>query len=495
MCPSVPTLDISPATKRGWTFMMHLSILLLFILLRAMSAQFPRQCATVDALTRGECCPDLSPVVIPGTDRCGLSSGRGECVQVMADSRPHGPQYMHDGRDDREEWPLRFFNRTCRCNRNFYGYNCGSCQPGWSGPACDHPTQIVRRNLLDLNDEERSRFLRVLQQAKNTVHPDIVIATRRREEIMGPGGNTPQFENVTIYNYFVWSHYYSVRKTFLGPGQQSFGGIDFSHEGPAFLTWHRYHLLQLERDMQDMIQDPSFALPYWNFATGRNTCDICTDDLMGARSNFDASLISPNSIFSQWNVLCENIDDYDTLGTICNSYSNPSGKYDPAVRSLHNLAHLFLNGTGGQTHLSPNDPIFVLLHTFTDALFDEWLRRHNHDISIYPLENAPIGHNRQYNMVPFWPPVTNNEMFVTAPENLGYSYDIQWPTRALQITEIISIAIVAALILVAIVFVSATCIVYARRKRDEFHQPLLTDQYQSYSDDYDSIPTPSQSVV
>lgn len=70
---------------------------------------------------------------------------------------------------------------------------------------------------------------------------------------------------------------------------------------------------------QDMLQDPSFALPYWNFATGRNTCDICTDDLMGARSNFDASLLSPNSLFSQWRVLCEDLENYDTLGTICNS--------------------------------------------------------------------------------------------------------------------------------------------------------------------------------
>lgn len=68
-----------------------------------------------------------------------------------------------------------------------------------------------------------------------------------------------------------------------------------------------------------MLGDPTFALPYWNFAIGGNECDICTDDLMGARSSFETSSISPNSVFSQWRVICESVNDYDTLGTICNS--------------------------------------------------------------------------------------------------------------------------------------------------------------------------------
>lgn len=83
----------------------------------------------------------------------------------------------------------------------------------------------------------------------------------------------------------------------------------------------------------------------------------------------DTAFVVPNfgkSVFS-----------FDGFVALCFlGYSAPQGMYDPVIRSLHNLAHLFLNGTGGQTHLSPNDPIFVLLHTFTDAVFDEWFRRH-----------------------------------------------------------------------------------------------------------------------
>ncbi|CAL8328698.1 unnamed protein product [Lota lota] len=519
------------------TLWFHLVSCVQVHILKCVSAQFPRECVSVAGLQSGRCCP--SPAGLAG-DECGSGTGRGQCVSIAADTRRHGPQYPHEGRDDRERWPLRFFNRTCQCSGNFSGYNCGGCRHGLTGTNCDQRISVVRRNVLQMSSAEKQAFVNALDQAKRTVHPDLVICTRRYPEVLGPDGTEPQFENITIYNYFVWSHYYSVHKTYLGPGQASFGGVDFSHQGPGFLTWHRFHLLQLERDMQAMLGDQGFALPYWNFAIGGSECDICTDDLLGARSGSDSSALSPNSVFSRWRGVCEGLDDYETLGTVCNStesspirrnpagnaarpmvqrlpqpqdvvdclelntfdtppyystssgsfrnsvegYSAPKGMYDPVVRSLHNLAHLFLNGTGGQTHLSPNDPIFVLLHTFTDAIFDEWLRRHSPGLLVYPEEDAPIGHNSRFNMVPFWPPVTNVQMFVSAPESLGYSYEVEWPTREYSLFDILTMAIVAGVLVTATVCGVIACAAHARSYRSaEVLVPLLGATFRRYSED------------
>lgn len=189
-------------------------------------AQFPRECVTPEGLRSGQCCP--SPTGAAG-DECGSSVGRGQCVAIAADNRRHGPQYPYDGQDDRERWPLRFFNRTCQCNGNFTGYNCGRCRHGLTGSNCDqrvsvgkrvksgwrnlrclfspfefhsasnrfektqiflssHMTSctfviisstVVRKNIMLMSSSEKQAFVNALDQAKRTIHPDLLICTRR----------------------------------------------------------------------------------------------------------------------------------------------------------------------------------------------------------------------------------------------------------------------------------------------------------------------------
>ncbi|XP_076832304.1 LOW QUALITY PROTEIN: tyrosinase [Brachyhypopomus gauderio] len=446
--------------------------LTLFIiqLARLSRQQFPRACATPEALQNKQCCP-----VWPGDGSvCGARSGRGFCQDVTVSDLPNGPQYPHSDVDDRERWPLVFYNRTCRCAGNFMGYNCAECKFGYFGFNCAERRESVRKNILQVSVADRRRFISYINLAKNTISSDFVIATGTYAQMNN--GTNPMFADVTVYDLFVWMHYYVSRDALLGGPNNVWEDVDFAHEAAAFLPWHRVFLLLWEHEIRKLTGDFNFTIPYWDWRDAQG-CQVCTDELMGARHPLEPSLISPGSVFSSWKVICTRPQDYNTQEVLCDGkpegplLRNPGNQDRGRMRQLptaaevefvvglrdyetgsldrhsnmsfrntlegfaspqtgiavtgqstmHNALHIYMNGTMSSVQGSANDPIFLLHHAFIDSIFEQWLRRHQPPRTHYPESNAPIGHNDGYYMVPFIPLYRNGDYFLTT-KALGYEY-------------------------------------------------------------------------
>ncbi|XP_041734044.1 tyrosinase [Coregonus clupeaformis] len=448
-----------------------LGSLLQLLLLRPCVGQFPRPCANTEALRTKQCCP----VWEGDGSACGATSGRGFCQDVMVSEEPHGPQYPHTGIDDRERWPLAFYNRTCQCAGNYGGFDCGECRFGYFGNGCAEQRESVRRNILSLSVAEQQRFIAYLNLAKNTVAADYVIVTGTRAE-MGANGEKPMFSDVSVYDLFVWMHYYVSRDALLGGPGNVWPDIDFAHESAAFLPWHRVFLLHWEHEIRKITGDFNFTIPYWDWRDATD-CTVCTDNLMGGRSPLNPNLISPASVFSSWKVICTQPEEYNSRAALCPGTGegpllrNPGNHDTNRVRRLptsadvefvvgietyetgamdrqanmsfrnslegfaspetgmaitgqstmHNALHVFMNGSMSSVQGSANDPIFLLHHTFIDSIYEQWLRRHTPPRSRYPTANAPIGHNDGYYMVPFLPLYRNGDYFL-GNKVLGYEY-------------------------------------------------------------------------
>lgn len=154
--------------------------------------------------------------------------------------------------------------------------------PRWGIPETEPVTLRVRRSWSSLSDEEKRQYIDgILLLKMTTVTSGRAGAERADYPSFCPDGYTRN-----LYDYYVELH----ASAFASMGSDDMPMNRMAHMGPHFLPWHRYLILRMERDLQVVLDDPTFALPYWDWddcvagaEEGGNPCPAIFDaDFLGS---------------------------------------------------------------------------------------------------------------------------------------------------------------------------------------------------------------------
>lgn len=226
-------------------------------------------------------------------------------------------------------------------------------------------------------------------------------------------------EPLSTYDFFViWHH-----QAMMIPTPVTQGRRNAAHVGPVFLPWHRFFLIVLEQQLQRVLDNPDFGLPYWAWhVDGDKTPDeqkasaIWGPDCMGGAGTpvdtgpfaFDQS--NPAS----WRVRVQPTiasglltvdrglrresgadprfaalptsaevtdamsypvyDEPEWLDKSQTTFRNVLEGWGATSPRLHNLVHVWVGGDMGPS-TSPNDPVFFLNHCNVDRVWAAWQQK------------------------------------------------------------------------------------------------------------------------
>lgn len=232
-----------------------------------------------------------------------------------------------------------------------------------------------------------------------------------------PGISRP----VSTYDLFVvWHQRAMMRLT--PPGNSA--GRNSAHRGPVFLPWHRVMLLLLEQNLQRVLNDTTFGLPYWDWAADGDRpapqqleAPIWGTNCMGGQgfpvatgpfafqaanpaswrvriaTNASGNLASvnrglrrafaaggvatlPKTPHQQAALLLTPYDvatwDVGSVG-FRNRVEGWNSGVVPPETWLHNRVHVWVGGDMAPS-TSPNDPVFYLNHCNVDRIWEKWLQ-------------------------------------------------------------------------------------------------------------------------
>lgn len=266
---------------------------------------------------------------------------------------------------------------------------------------------VVRRNILT-DPVSRQAYIRGVQLLKQ----EFLGSTSRDYGIPGPA------QPVSTYDLFViWHH--TAMGTFTPPTQSM---RNAAHMGPAFLPWHRFMLINLEANLQRVLLNPTFALPYWNWATDggqpraqQTNSAVWASDCMGGEGfpvstgPFAFDTANPNSfrvrIASNVNNQLMNTNrglnrsfaqgipslprvtqvaaamrvstfDRTPFDVTSSGFRNRLEGWQASTPGpgLHNRVHVWVGGDMSPAS-SPNDPVFYLNHCNVDRIWSAWIAK------------------------------------------------------------------------------------------------------------------------
>uniref|UniRef100_A0A914EAR5 ShKT domain-containing protein n=1 Tax=Acrobeloides nanus TaxID=290746 RepID=A0A914EAR5_9BILA len=175
-----------------------------------------------------------------------------------------------------------------------------------------------------------------------------------------------------------------------------------AHSGPSFLPWHREFVKRFEIAIR--MVDPTLAIPYWDTTLDGalptpSDSIMFTDAFMGMNDGAGNLVRGP---FAGWRTLTgrpniqrrigaqgmllteQNINYVASANNIAQvlSYTAPRQGCPAnidfnALEYTHGNVHLFVGGDMMDQSTSANDPIFFLLHSFVDYIWEMFRNRQN----------------------------------------------------------------------------------------------------------------------
>jgi len=198
------------------------------------------------------------------------------------------------------------------------------------------------------------------------------------------------------------------------------------HSNWWFLPWHRAFVYYFEQVCRDVLQDPSFALPYWDWTRYPflpspfldRSSPLWQDD----RNSDGAVQIDSGSIGT---LQIENILKESVPGNLFGSATDTDDqREDPGPSTLEGVLHAAVHQTIGgfmSKPLSPQDPIFWLHHCNVDRLWESWAALHKGAIPSDSLWNNHLLHE-------FYDPISKQRITVRCDQTansarFGARYD------------------------------------------------------------------------